>query len=93
MFAANVAKEHTATELYIGSIKLKVKGRGGTWFSPVIEYINKDKYFRDALLIYFTDGGGEEKIPKPLTYRNIWVLTESDELSVEEPYGIVLKMD
>ncbi|MDY4146133.1 MAG: VWA-like domain-containing protein [Bacilli bacterium] len=74
-------------------VKLKVAGRGGTCFSPVIEYINKDKYFRDALLIYFTDGYGEEKIPKPKTYRNIWVLTESDYLSVENPYGLVLKMD
>ena len=74
-------------------VKLKVAGRGGTWFSPVIEYVNNDKYFRDALLIYFTDGYGEEKIPKPKTYRNIWVLTESDYLSVENPYGLVLKMD
>lgn len=74
-------------------VKLKVAGRGGTWFSPVIEYVNNDKYFRDALLIYFTDGYGEEKIPKPKTYRNIWVLTESEYLSVKNPYGLVLKMD
>lgn len=74
-------------------VLLKVSGRGGTSFSPVVEYINNDKYFRDALLIYFTDGYGEYEIPKPLTYRNIWVLTNSDYLSVKEPYGIVLKMD
>lgn len=74
-------------------VKLKVAGRGGTWFSPVIEYVNNEKYFRDALLIYFTDGYGETTIPKPKTYRNIWVLTESDYLSVENPYGLVLKMD
>ena len=37
---------------------MKVAGRGGTMFTPVIEYINKDKYFRDALLLYFTDGFG-----------------------------------
>ena len=74
-------------------VKLKVAGRGGTLFSPVIDYVNNDKYFRDALLIYFTDGYGEDKIPKPKTYRNIWVLTESDYLSVANPYGLVLKMD
>ena len=74
-------------------VKMKVMGRGGTSFTPVIEYINNHKYFRDALLIYFTDGYGDNEIPKPLTYRNIWVLTESDNLSVENPYGIVLKMD
>lgn len=70
----------------------KMKGRGGTAFSPVIEYINKNKYYRDALLIYFTDGYGERKIPKPMTYRNIWVLTEGKYLSVSEPYGVVLQL-
>ena len=56
------------------------------WSSLIFEIV-------DALLIYFTDGYGETTIPKPKTYRNIWVLTESDYLSVENPYGLVLKMD
>lgn len=74
-------------------IKTKVAGRGGTWFSPVIEYVNNDKYFRDALLIYFTDGYGENTIPKPITYRNIWVVfDDAHNLSVKEPYGIVLTL-
>lgn len=74
-------------------IKMKVAGRGGTWFSPVIEYINKDKYFRDALLIYFTDGYGESEIPKPRTYRNMWVvMKDARHLSVKEPYGAVLSL-
>ena len=74
-------------------IKTKVKGRGGTWFSPVIDYVNKYKYFRDALLIYFTDGYGEDSISKPLTYRNIWVVFDDvRNLSVKEPYGVVLKL-
>ena len=74
-------------------IKTKVQGRGGTWFSPVIDYINNDKYFRDALLIYFTDGYGEREIPKPRTYRNIWVVFDNTRhLSLKEPYGIVLKL-
>ena len=74
-------------------IKLKVKGRGGTWFSPVIEYVNNDRYFRDALLIYFTDGFGENEIPKPRTYRNLWVVIDGKaNLSLKEPYGIVLDM-
>lgn len=74
-------------------IKTKVAGRGGTWFSPVIEYVNHDKYFRDALLIYFTDGYGENTIPKPRTYRNIWVVfDDARHLSIKEPYGIVLTL-
>ena len=74
-------------------IKKKVAGLGGTWFSPVIDYINKDKYFRDALLIYFTDGYGEREIPKPRTYRNIWVvIDDARHLSLKEPYGTVLTL-
>lgn len=74
-------------------IQKKVAGRGGTWFTPVIEYINNDRYFRDALLIYFTDGYGEDKIPKPMTYRNLWVVLEKAEhLSLYEPYGVVVAL-
>lgn len=74
-------------------IRKKVAGRGGTWFSPVIDYVNKDKYFRDALLIYFTDGYGEREIPKPRTYRNIWVVIDNARhLSLKEPYGTVLTL-
>ena len=76
-----------------GEIQKKVAGRGGTCFSPVIEYVNNDKYFRDALLIYFTDGFGEREIPKPKTYRNLWVVFDDERhLSLKEPYGVVLKL-
>ena len=75
-------------------VQTKVKGRGGTAFTPVIEYINNDKYFRDSLLIYFTDGYGEAKIPRPYTYRNLWViLGDSKSLSLKQPYGAVVSMD
>lgn len=74
-------------------IQLKVAGRGGTSFTPVIEYVNNDRYFRDALLIYFTDGYGEYEIPRPKTYRNLWiVIGGADNLSVKEPYGAVLSL-
>ena len=69
-------------------IKRKVQGRGGTLFTPVIEHINQDRYFRDALLIYFTDGFGESRIPRPRTYRNLWVVLGSTKnLSLKEPFG------
>lgn len=72
-----------------GDIK-SITGRGGTAFTPVIEYVNADRFFRDALLVYFTDGFGESEIPKPKTYRNLWVvLGKASNLSVENPYGAV----
>lgn len=74
-------------------VQRKVTGRGGTSFSPVIEYVNNDKYYRDALLIYFTDGFGEREIPRPQTYRNLWVVFGNEKnLSLKEPYGAVLKL-
>ncbi|MCI9678192.1 MAG: hypothetical protein HFF77_04340 [Oscillospiraceae bacterium] len=74
-------------------IKQKVAGRGGTWFSPAIEYVNSDRYFRDALLIYFTDGYGEAEIPRPKTYRNMWVVFGGAEnLSLREPFGAVMSL-
>ena len=74
-------------------VKSSVMGRGGTAFTPVIDYINNDRTFRDALLVYFTDGYGESSIPRPHTYRNLWVLTQGRYLSLKEPYGAVVSMD
>lgn len=86
-------------------VQTKMSGRGGTAFTPVIEYINGEpeykKYknagrFRNALMVYFTDGYGEYEIPKPMTYRNLWVVMEDEKnLSLKEPYGDVksLKTD
>ena len=77
----------------VHDIKAKVKGGGGTLFTPVIEYINNERYYRDALLIYFTDGYGELKIPRPRTYRNLWViLGDADRLSLREPYGVKISL-
>ena len=76
-----------------GEIQGKVKGRGGTLFTPVIEYVNRDRYYRDALLIYFTDGYGESSIPRPKTYRNLWIVIDNkNNLSLKEPYGAVMTL-
>ena len=75
-------------------LQKKVAGRGGTAFAPAIEYINSDRYYRDALMIYFTDGFGENRIPKPRTYRNIWVVFDHvRNLSLREPYGVVIALE
>ena len=77
----------------VEDVRLDVRGRGGTAFSPAVEYINAHREFRDALVVFFTDGFGEEAIPKPRTYRNLWVvLDDANNLSVENPYGSVVVM-
>lgn len=83
-------------------VQTKMKGRGGTCFTPAIQFINGQKpfnnptkypkagKFKDALMVYFTDGYGESEIPKPLTYRNLWVvLNGENNLSLKQPYGDV----
>lgn len=92
----------------MADVQTKMKGRGGTSFIPAIKYINGEKpfdnptkyplagKFRDALMVYFTDGFGDYEIPKPKTYRNLWVvLHDVKNLSLKEPYGDIksLSMD
>ena len=66
--------------------------RGGTRFSPVFEYANAQ---RIDLLIYFTDGKGEERLQTvPRGYKTLWVLSgRSEKLSLNEAYGAVKKLN
>lgn len=90
---AEVGRVYTAKNTHDYEAKCsKVTGRGGTSYVPAIEYINAHN-FRDALMIYFTDGYGDDSIPKPHTHKNIWVvLQDAKNLSVKEPYGKVLSL-
>ncbi|WP_019850099.1 VWA-like domain-containing protein [Desulfitobacterium sp. PCE1] len=72
-------------------VKDRLNIRGGTRFTPVFEYANEHKI---NLLIYFTDGQGEEKLyTTPRGYKTLWVLSgRGKELSLEKPYGAVKKL-
>lgn len=69
----------------------RISTGGGTKFTPVIEYVNKHKA---NLLIYFTDGKGEDKLEViPKGYKIIWVISgRGDELSLKLPFGAVKKL-
>ena len=62
--------------------------RGGTAFSPVFAYANKHKI---DLLIYFTDGQGEERLEvKPGGYKVFWILSgKGKTLSLLNPPGLI----
>lgn len=63
--------------------------RGGTLYSPVIRYL-KEKNLRNTLLVYFTDGLGEEVLEtRPSHYKTIWMV-KGDKLSLKKPYGEVI---
>ena len=74
---------------YKGDKNMIVKGRGGTYFDPVIEYFNANlrKY---TSLVYFTDGEATAYVkPKGHT---LWVLSEQSHLNNDLP-GKVIKLE
>ncbi|OPJ62437.1 VWA-like domain-containing protein [Clostridium oryzae] len=74
-------------------IKTMPKNSGSTKFLPVFKYIHDNK-IKDSILIYFTDGFGEDYIPPSLYPKKlIWVLTSADsKLSVKNNKAAVLKL-
>jgi len=75
----------------IQDIKERSHAKGGTKFNPVFEYANQHKV---NLLVYFTDGKGEEKLKTlPRGYQVLWVISgRGCELSLHNPYGSVKKL-
>lgn len=75
----------------VKDIKDRINIRGGTKFTPVFEYANHHKV---NLLVYFTDGKGEEKLLTiPRGYKTLWVISgKEDKLSLKEAYGAVKKL-
>jgi predicted metal-dependent peptidase len=75
----------------IKDVQERMEIRGSTRFTPVFEYANQHKV---NLLIYFTDGQGEERLQTiPRGYKTLWVISgRGDRLSVKEAYGTVKKL-
>lgn len=78
----------------LNDIKDRVVTGGGTEFSPVFEYLNNNKTKKYNLLIYFTDGKGENALKiKPKGYKILWVISgKGDKISLKNPYGAVKKL-
>jgi predicted metal-dependent peptidase len=78
-----------SVEPYKGKHELKVHGRGGTEFDPVIDYYNANskKY---TSLVYFTDGECDASV-KPKG-NILWVLSERSGMNNDLP-GKVIKLE
>jgi predicted metal-dependent peptidase len=78
-----------SVEAYKGKNDLKVHGRGGTEFDPVLEYYNENnkKY---TSLVYFTDGECDANV-KPRG-NVLWVISERSEMNEDLP-GKVIKLE
>lgn len=71
------------------SDKFSVKGRGGTYFDPVIEYMNQNKY---NSVVYFTDGYApypSVKTSKPV----LWIITRDGAKDFKPPRSLVVKIE
>jgi predicted metal-dependent peptidase len=76
-------------EAYRGKNDLKVHGRGGTEFDPVLEYYN-DNSKNYTSLVYFTDGECNASVkPKGNV---LWVISERSEMNNDLP-GKVIKLE
>lgn len=76
-------------EAYRGKNDLKVQGRGGTEFDPVLDYYNENskKY---TSLVYFTDGECDANVkPKGNV---LWVISERSSMNESLP-GKVIKLE
>jgi predicted metal-dependent peptidase len=78
----------TSIEDYKGKFELKVSGRGGTSFDPVLEYFEQNRQFTS--LIYFTDG--ECTTHKKPSGKILWVLSERSNMNESLP-GRVIKLE
>ncbi|KHD38147.1 peptidase [Clostridium acetobutylicum] len=74
-------------------MKKKLDTKGGTSFSPVFEYLHKNR-MEDCFLIYFTDGMGEQELVfRPKVKKLMWVLTGAKgDLSLVKKCGEVKKL-
>ena len=76
-------------ESYRGKNELKVHGRGGTYFDPVLEYYNEHQR-EFTSLVYFTDGECDATVrPKGNV---LWVISERSEMNDSLP-GKVIKLE
>ena len=73
---------------YKGTYDLKIHGRGGTNFTPVIEYFNENTSYTS--LVYFTDGEASTSVnPRA---KVLWVHSEESEINEDLP-GLKIKLE
>lgn len=66
-------QEFSKDKPFCRNTQITLKGRGGTDFTPVFEYITEKK-IQPKVLLYYTDGCGDYPEKKP-EYPIIWLLT------------------
>ncbi len=71
---------------------IQLNGRGGTDFTPAIEYAQKFKP-RPGLVIYITDGAGKAPASPPREFNVMWCVVPSEWGHVPANWGTVVVLD
>jgi len=71
------------------NLEIKIHGRGGTSFQPVIDYYNEN-FHKFTCLVYFTDG--ECSAPSNARGKMLWVLSSNSQMNNDLP-GAVIKLN
>lgn len=75
--------------LYKGVDEFKISGRGGTYFTPTLEYFNQHPEY--SCMIYFTDG--EAELPPNSNKPMLWVISSrGTDKYIKEHNGKVLRI-
>lgn len=76
--------------IYKGSAEIEMYGRGGTYFTPTIEYFNTHPEY--SCMIYFTDGYAE--MPPNANKPMLWVVSSNGGTSAIDGHnGKILKIE
>jgi len=75
---------------YRGQSEIKIHGRGGTYFTPTLDYFNSKKEY--DCMIYFTDG--EAELPPKAIKPMLWVISSKGKTEyIKEHNGKILCID
>jgi predicted metal-dependent peptidase len=88
----------TKIEKYTGKNEIVCRGRGGTCFLPVLEYLRDEKPRKEGFkstLIFFTDGYGDYPADEGFTkiFNTIWVIARQGSAQRVAQFGKIIKMD
>lgn len=76
--------------IYNGSSEITIHGRGGTYFTPTLEYFNSHNEY--SCMIYFTDG--EAELPPRANKPMLWVVSSRGTTrAIEKHNGKILKIE
>ena len=86
-------EEYSVNNPFDPEMRVQIRGRGGTDFRPVFEYLKQKELSPNALL-YYTDGVGLFPVKEP-KYPVIWLLQNGSEGDIRKediPWGKVIEI-